>query len=393
MSQKILCIDDEPLVLHGLKRLFHRKSQPWDVTFFDDPLQAQAKLKSDLFDVIITDVNMPALDGLTLLRWIKQQEQLTNTQVIVLTGVNDHELKHQALEYGASDLLNKPVVKEDLFARINNALKVKAHEDKLVAHNKLLEQQLLHAQRMEIVGTMASGVVHDLKNLLGGIASYGNLLTSEDESKETLQEGLVDICQANERALEFIKQIHSLSKPFKQPNQTVDLGGMIGRSIDFLQTTQKTTIIWEEPKESYHVCGDETQLYQVLLNLCINASQASPENSVVTIRLESALINEDDALTDSTQPLLRWVISDNGPGIPQEMKDTLFHSFQTTNEKKGGTGLGLSVVKRVIENHSGTITFECAPNQGTTFNILLPRLCHSSPETIQAKEETIIAHA
>ena len=155
--KQILFVDDEPAILNSLRRILHRKRDMWDMTFLDCPQAALAELLRTDFDAVVTDVQMPGMDGLQLLRRLRQTERTRDVPVVVLTGLADRGLKRKALDLGATDLLNKPVEAEDLVARLRSVLHLKACQDELKCQNELLEQQVrertrqLEASRLDII--------------------------------------------------------------------------------------------------------------------------------------------------------------------------------------------------------------------------------------------------
>ncbi|UCH93872.1 MAG: response regulator, partial [Candidatus Aminicenantes bacterium] len=178
--ERILFVDDEQFVLDGFKRLLRDYRNVWQMEFALNGREALEMVDEHDFDVIITDVRMPEMPGLDLLEQLQTNENTKNIPVVILTGDHDRTLKHKALELGAVDLLNKPVNKEDLVARINNVLKLKEYQDIILEKNRALERQLVISQKMDLVGVMAAGAVHDLSNLLCIIVGYSNLLIEED---------------------------------------------------------------------------------------------------------------------------------------------------------------------------------------------------------------------
>jgi len=156
-KERILFVDDEPAVLSSLRRMLHRERDVWDMTFLDTPHAALAALLRSDFDVVVTDAQMPGMDGLQLIWHLRQAEQTRDVPVIVVTGSADRDLKRKALDLGAADLLSKPVATEDLVARLRSVLRLKACQDELKCQNDLLEQKVrertrqLEASRLDII--------------------------------------------------------------------------------------------------------------------------------------------------------------------------------------------------------------------------------------------------
>ena len=130
-KRAILFVDDEPKVLRGVRRMLRDQVQAWDMAFVSSASEAMERLALKRHDVAVLDVKMPDRDGLELLAEIKAEPRTRDVEVIMLTGLQDQNLKRRALDLGAADLLNKPVLKEDLVARLNSALRAKSYRDEL----------------------------------------------------------------------------------------------------------------------------------------------------------------------------------------------------------------------------------------------------------------------
>ena len=153
---RILFVDDEPAILDSLRRLLYPERRVWDMHFLSCPHAALAEARRTDFDAVVTDVQMPEMDGLRLLQRLRLHAKTRDVPVVVLTGMNDRHLKRKALDIGANDLLNKPIEAEDLTACLRSVLHLKACQDELKYQNELLEQMVrertrqLEASRLDI---------------------------------------------------------------------------------------------------------------------------------------------------------------------------------------------------------------------------------------------------
>jgi len=166
VKKQILFVDDEPDVLNALRRMLHSRRKAWDITCVNHPEEAWSLLQERPFDVVISDIKMPGMGGLDLLERITQTEQTKNIPVVMLTGSSSRGLKRQALEIGATDLLNKPIELDDLVARLNGVFRLTAYQDELKTANALLEQRveertrdLFHA-RLDIIWRLGKAAEH-----------------------------------------------------------------------------------------------------------------------------------------------------------------------------------------------------------------------------------------
>lgn len=157
MKKQILFVDDEPNVFSGLRRMLQSQRKEWEMSYVSGVDAAFKRLEERCFDVIVSDIKMPHKDGFELLKILRKSKIYGNIPVIILTGCNESDMKRRALDLGAADLLNKPVCREDLLARLQNVLRLKSYQDELNNQNKILEQKVkertieLENSRLDIV--------------------------------------------------------------------------------------------------------------------------------------------------------------------------------------------------------------------------------------------------
>jgi putative two-component system response regulator len=158
---KLVCVDDEPVILEILERLVELRGLDWDVEVFSDSLEAWDFLRDNEADVVVTDVSMPGLSGPDLVRRLRDHEPTRDLPVVVLTGLHEASLKRQVLDLGATDLLSKPIQPDELLARLQSALRLKQAQDAIKRQNERLEQTVLErtrqlqASRIEIIWRLA----------------------------------------------------------------------------------------------------------------------------------------------------------------------------------------------------------------------------------------------
>ena len=152
VKKRIMFVDDEQRVLDSLRRLLRRRCDDWEMTFVDRPEVVCERLKTNPCDVVVSDIKMPGLDGLGLLANMRQNEQLHDIPVVLLTGMADRTLKRHALDLGATDLLNKPVDPADLIARIESVLRQQELDEEQRRHAKTLERTI-QEQSSELVNS------------------------------------------------------------------------------------------------------------------------------------------------------------------------------------------------------------------------------------------------
>ena len=239
-----------------------------------------------------------------------------------------------------------------------------------------LEQQVARSQRMESLGTLASGVAHDLNNILTPIMISIGLL--KDQVTDTMLLHLLDSLDAStQRGAQLVKQILTFGRGVKGERSPLSLREIAREIQRLIQETFPKSIQLEiaAPDDLWLVIGDHTQLHQVFLNLAINARDAMPDGGRLTFTLQNHAIDPVYAgLNPEARPGPNVLIqvTDTGTGIGKEIIDRIFDPFFTTKAHGQGTGLGLSTTLGIVKSHGGFINVYSEPDHGTTFKIYLP---------------------
>ncbi len=239
-----------------------------------------------------------------------------------------------------------------------------------------LEAQFLRAQRMEGMGTLASGVAHDLNNILTPIMMSMTMLRMK--MSDEMRENLFDTIEASAtRGAQIVKQVLTFGRGLDGEKHPLQLEMLIHEMEQMIRSTFPKDIAVESVIEPHllPVLGDSTQLHQVLLNLCVNARDAMPNGG--TLRLSATNLDIDvsyasmlSEISPGSHVLLE--VADTGTGIPPEIMERIFDPFFTTKSLGKGTGLGLSTVHGIVKTHGGLLKVTSEPDQGTTFHIYLP---------------------
>jgi signal transduction histidine kinase/ActR/RegA family two-component response regulator len=241
---------------------------------------------------------------------------------------------------------------------------------------KRLEQQLVQAQKMEGLGTLAGGIAHDFNNILAIILGYTNKLESSRSKPHEFPGAIKVIKDAVERGAALVQQLLTSARQTEARLSSVDLNALVRELESMLQATFPKTIsfLLELDPDLPLITADKSQIHQVLLNLCVNARDAMPDggtlNIVTSITPGADLTEMFSGLTAENYACIR--VRDTGIGMSRQVKSHIFEPFFTTKERSKGTGLGLSVVYGVVNNHRGFVQVESEPGTGTSFIIYLP---------------------
>ncbi len=267
-----------------------------------------------------------------------------------------------------------------------------------ISRQKAVEQQLIQAQKMETVGTLAGGIAHDFNNILSAIFGYNELAAMHVDNKEKLQDDLGEVRKAGERAKSLVQQILTFSRKSEQIKHPLQIAIIVKEVTKLLRSSLPSTI---EIRQQIHakeqtVLADPTQIHQILMNLCTNAHHAMRETGgILGILLQEKIIGENDQiLGEELSPgrYLEMEVSDTGMGMNTITKNKIFEPYFTTKETGEGTGLGLAVVHGIVQDYQGTIHVYSEPGQGTTFRIYLP-IVEETARVEKEQKTTIIAES
>ncbi len=247
-----------------------------------------------------------------------------------------------------------------------------------VSAQKRLEKQLLQAQKMESIGTLAGGIAHDFNNILAAILGHTQLADLDIPEGIKAKKNLKEVLKSIQRARDLVNQILTFSRKSGLERKPVQISLIVKEALKLLRASLPTTIEIRQHIDDDRdvVDADPTQIHQVLMNLCTNASHAMMEKGGI---LDVALTNVDfsEHELDSEQglkpgPYLRLTVRDTGEGMDRQTMERIFDPYFTTKEKGVGTGLGLATTHGIVKSHGGIITVESEPGTGTSFNVFFP---------------------
>lgn len=246
-----------------------------------------------------------------------------------------------------------------------------------VSERRHHEQQALRAQRMASLGTLASGIAHDLNNVLSPILLSVQLLLAE-ETGDRSSEILRTIETSAHRGAEMVTQVLSFARGVEGQRVPVDVARLLDDVHRMARDTfpKHLSIDHHAPVDALTVEGDPTQLHQVLMNLAVNARDAMREASTGRLTLRAVPWQPTSAAAARLDlpggSYVRIEVADDGPGMPPEVLDRVFEPFFTTKAQGDGTGLGLSISRAIVASHGGSIDVSSAPGRGTRFAVVLP---------------------
>jgi len=250
-------------------------------------------------------------------------------------------------------------------------------EKELEAQNRDMQGQILHAQKMESIGTLAGGVAHDFNNLLVGILGYSSRIRESLSPTDRHYDGILQIETCAERAARLTQGLLAFSRNTPMDLRSLDVNRIVRETVEILRPSFPATIEIETTlaEDARAVSADPSQLQQVLMNLCINARDAMSQGGKLTITTGNRCVDPAQCHGRThARPgdHVRLSVFDTGIGIPPEHLERIFEPFFTTKRVGHGTGLGLPVVYGIVRSHGGFIEIDSTPGKGSAFHIHLP---------------------
>ncbi len=366
---RILWADDNADMRDYVRRLL---ADRFDVEAVADGLEALAATRRQMPDLVLSDVMMPRLDGFGLLRELRADERTRTLPVILLSARAGEEARVQGLTAGADDYLVKPFSARELLAVVGAQIE-------MARMRREAEERLRQAHKMEALGTLTGGIAHDFNNILAAIIGFTELVAGHADIGSRDERHLARVMEAGIRGREVVRQLLTFLRKTEQEKKPLRLSGIVGETVKLIRATTPATINIRVNtlSESGLILGDPTQLRQVLMNLCTNASYAMREKGGnLDIELSDFSVSSPNGDPHGISPglYMRLVVRDTGTGISPDIMNKIFDPFFTTKKVGEGSGLGLSVVHGIVKQHDGYITVESEPARGSTFTVYLPRV-------------------
>ena len=408
---KILIVDDEEMI----RKIIIDILLPFNFDLIQacDGVEAIEKVEEFPPDVVLLDIAMPRMDGFEVLKRLKENEETKVIPVVMITASNELQMRVRAIELGVDDFLGKPMDMMELKARVKSLIKVKAYNDHMRNYQKKLEtevaerteevrlalekanmyqQQLIQADKMITLGTLVSGIVHEINNPNNFIMLNTPILQEAwrdiipilekyyndngdfnmgglkyTEMREYIAKFFSGITDGAKR----IKYIVSDLKDFARQGasdmeQLIEVNAVVNSAIALVSNQIKgvtMNFLIEYGNDLHTFKGNHQRLEQVIINLILNACQALNDN-------KQGIFVSTSYMNDSNINLIK--IKDEGEGIPADILPRIVEPFFTTKHDSGGTGLGLPVSLGIIKDHGGELEFSSVEGEGTTALVSLP---------------------
>ncbi len=384
----------------------HRKAENNYQTLFREMQEGFA-----LHDIICDDAGIPVdyrflavNPSFERMTGLKTENVVGRTVLEVLPGTESYWIE----TFGKVALTGEPVHFENYAGQLNKHFEVTAfrpapdqfacilnditERKKAEKEKETLQSQLLQAQKMEAIGTLAGGIAHDFNNILGAMLGYTEMVRESSSEGSLAARDLDQVLAAGNRAKDLVEQILAFSRQTKTKMISIQPAILVKETIKLLRASIPTTISIKQDIDMHcaPILADPTKIHQILMNLCTNAFHAMEEDGgTLTISLRKKVLSQKDLVTEpGIQPgnFVQLVIGDTGAGIRSELLKKIFEPYFTTKEPGKGTGLGLAIIHGIVTSYGGFISCESKVNEGTVFTINLPASAEQSiPETKPAE--------
>jgi len=256
-----------------------------------------------------------------------------------------------------------------------------------ITEKRQLQEQLLQAQKMEAVGTLAGGIAHDFNNMLTAIIGYSDLLLAGCGRDFELRQDIREIGSVARRAAGLTRQLLSFSRRQIIKVSPIDLSVQVTRLENMLRRLlgESVELSIEAPPGLQAIKADAGQIEQVIMNLVLNAGDAMPDGGRITVKVEAVTLDEESCKGIQDAKPGKWIrlsVADTGPGIEEDVLRHIFEPFFTTKAVGKGTGLGLSVVYGIVQQHEGWIDVRTERGEGTVFRVCFPAVVDLPEERV-----------
>lgn len=375
MNKAILLVDDE----EGIRKVLGiaLEDAGYDVLTAENGSEGLRIFKEKRPPIVLTDIKMPEMDGIELLRKIKQES--TDTEVIIITGHGDLELAIKSVKFEATDFVTKPINDDTLEIALKRAEERIHMRDQLHKYTQNLEQlveektrKLIEAERLAAVGKTVAGLSHAIKNIAGGLKGGAFVLEKgiEVDNRDYLLDGWEMISKNVDKIAHLSLDLLNYAKDTRLNYQRCHPNTPVEEVADLMASQARENDIdlaVELGSDLQPFYFDPDLIHRCLLNLVTNAMEACMDRPGGNSKKHVIIRSSADPHWGAV-----YEVIDNGCGMSPEIRKNIFHSFFTT-KGTNGTGIGLMLSKKIVDQHKGVIGVESDEGSGSRFSIKLPR--------------------
>ena len=363
----ILIVEDEIASARLLISFLNKSPFSFKLHHCFDSIEAIEYCKSNHPDLILMDIDIPGdRDGVETI--LKIYEFLL-TPVIYITAKHDEKNLSRAIKTTPYGYLHKPFEEINLLVTIRTAL-VKADADHRIKKKFESQQQ---DQKLEMIGSLAAGIAHDFNNILAIIHSHAEVLSVKKQSEEKTRRYIEKICSASQKGADLVKSLMRFSRHEEPIEISFCPSDIIIETIVMLQRLipRSIQIHADIPDKIKDINANPSEIQQIIINLCLNARDALGTGGNIYISAKEIFGGISNNL-NANKKYLCIRVSDDGPGVPDNIKDQVFNPFYTSKGKDYGTGLGLSTSLDTAKKIGGHLELATSDKAGAHFQLLLP---------------------
>ncbi len=363
------------------------------VTFFQSGIAGIERAKVESPEIILMGLEIGGIDRYEACKVLKSNDNTKNIPLILITDIqSDPKSYVKGLEAGADGFLQKPIDNDALAAQINLLLRINALEKEKAE----LKKQLQRVQKMEAIGTLAGGIVHEFNNILFPIIGYTELCMYDVPEDSKTRKNLASVLKAADRAKDLIQQIQSFSMRGEEKRKPLKIQYVIKETLKLLRASLPATIKLNHEIDNAcdPVAADPSEIQQVLMNLCTNAYLAMEEKGgILEVTLSPVDLGSSDLSSEidlTPGSYLKLTVKNTDPGIEHTQTNHIFDPQYRMSDPNEDTGLNLSIVYEIVQSYKGNIYIFTDPDQGTTVDAYLPVINSKSDNSPKISTETDI---
>jgi signal transduction histidine kinase len=371
----ILVVDDEPANRELLEAIL--APDGFEIVLAEDGEQALAIVAARKVDLVVLDVLMPGIDGIETCRRIRNQLGKRHLPIVFATALHDRDARIRGKAAGADDFLTKPIDELELRVRVKNLLTVSAYHElrerqRVVLEEKLerMRSQILRVDHLIMLGTLAAGIGHELGNIAAIYEATLDLVVERAAAGLPPDPAdLATFARVASHLRAHVRQLGRVGRPGAEFTAPADLRDIVQTTVHMMRVAGKTKAIdvtTELPAAPVMVSVNPMRIEQVLVNLIANAADALEGTTGRAASIRVALA------TDRVPDRVDCLVEDSGCGIPPSDLESIFKAYFTTKAPGRGTGLGLPVVKTIVESYGGKLRVSSREGRGSTFAFDLP---------------------
>lgn len=282
----------------------------------------------------------------------------------------DNQMSHLIIT--CVPLMDRGGAVREILGITHDLTNIKKAEEERIDYEKKLRQ----SQKLESIGNLAGGIAHDFNNILSSVIGFTELAIDEVEKGSMIEDNLQEVYTAGKRAKELVAQILAFARQSEEEMKPIQVDLIVKEVLQFIRSSIPSDIKIEKDIDSDSlIMGSQTQVHQIMMNLCTNAAYAmEKDGGTLDVSLKDIVVEESDSKSLNLTPgnYIKLTVSDTGTGIPPDIIDSIFDPYFTTKDPGEGTGMGLAMVQGIVQSYGGKIFLKSKLGKGTKFTIYIP---------------------